>query len=217
LSVTIHALTRDQPSLAPLSLTLPSRPEIFHGRDDFVDQIVASILDGRETQRPVRVPILGGGGMGKTSVARVVTSHPDVIGISGGNRHWIPCDQAATIPLFLEALSRSFAVQRRTDNRLSHILSYLRAHAISRFIVLDNLETIWDPDSSHNGCEAIFQQLCSIPDTTLIVTMRGTTRPAGIRWNTLPVIKLLPLEAARLTLEDISAFVDDPLDNFSHY
>jgi hypothetical protein len=51
---------------------MPLKPEIFHGRDDFVKDI-AQLLLQEETSR---VCILGPGGMGKTSVSLAVVESP---------------------------------------------------------------------------------------------------------------------------------------------
>ncbi|KAJ7344091.1 hypothetical protein DFH08DRAFT_810618 [Mycena albidolilacea] len=47
---------------------------IFHGRDSELEDII-QILG----QQSVRIAILGGGGMGKTSLAKAVLHHPDVV------------------------------------------------------------------------------------------------------------------------------------------
>ena len=64
---------------------MPLKPEIFHGRDDLVEEI-AQLLVREETSR---VCILGPGGMGKTSVSLAVvelpTSHQGAV--SGGEHY----------------------------------------------------------------------------------------------------------------------------------
>ncbi|KAF8196274.1 hypothetical protein K438DRAFT_1760443 [Mycena galopus ATCC 62051] len=51
---------------------LPSKPKIFHGREQELDYILKLI-----SQCSPRITVLGGGGMGKTSLARAVLHHPD--------------------------------------------------------------------------------------------------------------------------------------------
>ncbi len=53
----------------------PLKPEIFHGRDDLVDQI-ARLLVKKET---AHVCLLGPGGMGKTSVSLAVVCHQGAV------------------------------------------------------------------------------------------------------------------------------------------
>jgi Cdc6-like AAA superfamily ATPase len=49
---------------------LPSEPQIFHGRDSEL----SDILKAFSSETP-RIAILGAGGMGKTSLARAVLHH----------------------------------------------------------------------------------------------------------------------------------------------
>ncbi|KAF8123377.1 hypothetical protein K438DRAFT_2163614, partial [Mycena galopus ATCC 62051] len=53
---------------------LPATPKIFHGREIELNSVV-NIL----SQESARVAILGGGGMGKTSLSCAVLHHPDVV------------------------------------------------------------------------------------------------------------------------------------------
>jgi DNA replication protein DnaC len=50
---------------------LPSRPRIFYGRESELDNMMKML-----SQQPAQIAILGGGGMGKTSLARAVLHHP---------------------------------------------------------------------------------------------------------------------------------------------
>ncbi|KAJ7758762.1 hypothetical protein B0H14DRAFT_3166032 [Mycena olivaceomarginata] len=52
---------------------LPSEPKIFHGRETELEYILKAL--GQESPR---IAILGGGGMGKTTLARAVLYHPDI-------------------------------------------------------------------------------------------------------------------------------------------
>lgn len=60
------------------------------------------------------------------------------------------------------------------------------------------------------GATDIFQQPFS--SVTLLVTMRGASRPAGVQRGDVPVLTPLSLEAARRTFIAISPPADDCLD-----
>jgi hypothetical protein len=52
---------------------LTSRPKIFYGRESELVHFMETL-----SKWPARIAILGGGGMGKTSLARAVRHHPDI-------------------------------------------------------------------------------------------------------------------------------------------
>ena len=76
-------------SLVKMSL----KPEVFYGRDDFVEVITLLLLQ-EETSR---VCILGPGGMGKTSVSLAVVESPLIKErFPDGNFVWVPCIEATS-------------------------------------------------------------------------------------------------------------------------
>jgi tetratricopeptide (TPR) repeat protein len=191
---------------------MPPAPGIFHGREKLVDNIIDMIIGHRATDRSAHVAIMGSGGMGKTSVALSVANHPRILQLFGDARHWVPCDQTPTIPLLLEHLARLLSVTVRSIDRLNDIISFLQENKVPRIILLDNFETIWDPIKTKSTSEAVLSLLGSISNITIILTMRGSVRPSGVRWTLLPPIEPLSLDAARKTFMDISTHVDDQLD-----
>ncbi|KAJ7192932.1 hypothetical protein GGX14DRAFT_405990 [Mycena pura] len=70
-------------------------------------------------------------------------------------------------------------------------------------LILDNLETVWEPTVSREDIE---QFLSDIKHVTLIITMRGAERPAQVRWTRpfLPPLQPLTQDAARMLFMDIA-------------
>ncbi|KAJ7848249.1 hypothetical protein B0H14DRAFT_3673445 [Mycena olivaceomarginata] len=52
---------------------LPSKPKIFYGRESELEHVMKMLC-----KESPRIAILGGGGMGKTSLAKAVLHHPDI-------------------------------------------------------------------------------------------------------------------------------------------
>lgn len=188
-----------------ITTATPPAPAIFHGREEYVAEIVRIIVEGHRAQKPARVPIMGAGGMGKTSVALAVVNHPDVVGIFETRRHWIPCDQTPTLPLFLEHLAQSLCITDPPKDRLREIVSHLQAASTSLLLTLDNFETLWDPSESRVKAEDILSHLGGLLNVTILLTSRGTIPPSRTRWDEIPTIGTLSLAAVRATFFDINS------------
>ncbi|KAJ6490528.1 hypothetical protein DFH09DRAFT_1105071 [Mycena vulgaris] len=70
---------------------LPSEPKIFHGRESEVSVILHAFQQGSP-----RIVILGGGGMGKTSLARAVLHHLEITARYEEHRFFVACDTTST-------------------------------------------------------------------------------------------------------------------------
>ncbi|KAJ7740283.1 hypothetical protein B0H14DRAFT_3167970 [Mycena olivaceomarginata] len=79
-------------------------------------------------------------------------------------------------------------------------------YAQNSLLILDELETLWEPTNSRGNIEELLSLLTGVEDLALIITMRGAERPAKVQW-TRPFLRALqPLDrqAARLTFADIA-------------
>ena len=117
---------------------MPLKPEVFYGRDDFVEEITQLLLQ----EGTSRVCILGPGGMGKTSVSLAVVESPLIKErFPGGNLVWVPCIEATSATLLLEILYIQLQVPGDKQLTLEKIISELNASKDPRLILLDNFET----------------------------------------------------------------------------
>ncbi|KAJ7113031.1 hypothetical protein C8R44DRAFT_741372 [Mycena epipterygia] len=177
---------------------LPSKPKIFHGRDTELINIVKIL-----SQDSGRIAILGGGGMGKTSLARAVLHHPD-IGLRYEYCFFVACDSAATGIEIAALIGPQIGLKPGKDLRKSVVQHFGRTS--SCLLVLDNLETAWEPRESHGGVEEFLSLLTDLSHLALMITMRGAERPAKVRWTCPFLAPLKPLtdDAARHTFMDIT-------------
>jgi tetratricopeptide (TPR) repeat protein len=163
---------------------MPLKPEIFHGRDDFVEDIARSLLQ-EETSR---ICILGPGGMGKTSVSLAVVELPVIKErFPGRNCVWVPCIEATSATLLLEILYIQLQVPRDGDKQitLEKIISALNSSKEPRLILLDNFETPWNaPGGTQKQVSDILRKLAMLSHVAILVTMRGTYPPCdAIEWQ----------------------------------
>ncbi|KAJ7465929.1 hypothetical protein FB451DRAFT_1486117, partial [Mycena latifolia] len=177
---------------------LPSQPKIFHGRE----LEVATIIQQLNQQIP-RIAILGGGGMGKTSLARAIVHHPQISAIYEQHRFFVACD-AASSSIHLAALIGAHVGLQPSKDLTKPVVRYFAGSPPS-LLILDNLETVWEPKESRANVEKLLALLEDIEHLTLIITMRGAERPASVRWTHPFLQPLQPLaqDAARETFIDI--------------
>jgi len=162
---------------------MPLKPEIFHGRDDFVEDI-AQLLLQKETSR---VCILGPGGMGKTSVSLAVVELPIIKErFPAANVIWVPCIEARSATLLLEILYIQLQVAGDKQVTLDKIVSELNASKQPRLILLDNFETPWNaPGETQKQVGDILRRLAMLSHIAILVTMRGRYPPCdkAIKWQ----------------------------------
>ncbi|KAJ7496575.1 hypothetical protein FB451DRAFT_1359182 [Mycena latifolia] len=187
-------------------LLLPGSPKIFYGRDAELREIMTSLLQ----PEAARIAILGPGGIGKSALSLTVLHHPEIISKFGLSRHFVACD-AANSAVELVSLVGSFFGLKQQSNSAKGIVKHLSATASPIVLVLDNLETSWEPPESRTEVEEFLGVLANIKHLCLIVTMRGIERPARIKWSRPFLSPLRPLSdvAARQTFVDIADDVDD--------
>ncbi|KAJ7469180.1 hypothetical protein FB451DRAFT_976041, partial [Mycena latifolia] len=180
---------------------LPSEPKIFHGRELEVSMII------QQLNQPIpRVAILGGGGMGKTSLARAILHRPETTAKYQQHRFFVSGD-AASSSVHLAALIGAHVGLQPGQDLTEPVVQYFACSPPS-LLILDNLGTVWEPKESRADVEKLLGLLEDIDHLTVIITMRGAERPTNVRWTHPFLQPLQPLvqDAARKTFIDI---VDD--------
>ena len=172
-----------RPSDAVVRQEIPLKPEVFYGRDNFVEDI-AQLLLQEETSR---VCILGPGGMGKTSVSLAVVESPFIKErFPGGNLVWVPCIEATSATLLLEILYIQLQVPGDKQVTLEKIISELDASKQPRLILLDNFETPWNASGeTPKQVGDILRRLAMLSHVAILITMRGSYPPCenAIKWQ----------------------------------
>ncbi|KAJ7455834.1 hypothetical protein FB451DRAFT_1515601, partial [Mycena latifolia] len=183
---------------------LPSKPKIFHGRDSDLSAIIQSFFE----EIP-RIAILGAGGMGKTSLSKAVLHHPDIAARYDRERVFIACDTVSTSIQLAGLIGVHLGLKPGNDLTL-RVVQYFSRNPPS-LLILDNLETIWEPTESRGEVEKFLALLTDIQHLALIITMRGAERPAHVRWTRpfLQPLKPLTQSAARQTFVEITDNLDD--------
>ncbi|KAJ7927031.1 P-loop containing nucleoside triphosphate hydrolase protein, partial [Mycena leptocephala] len=182
---------------------LPSNPKIFNGRELELKHIVESL-----TQSSPRVAILGGGGMGKTSLARAALHHPDIS--NKFDQRYFVSAESATSSVEVAALIGLHLGLNPGKDLTKPVVQYFSRQPPC-LLILDNLETPWEPINSRGAVE-LLSLLADVPHLAMMITMRGAERPSRIAWTHpfLPPLQPLSDDAALKTFIDIT---DGSLDN----
>ncbi|KAJ7760031.1 hypothetical protein B0H16DRAFT_1688922 [Mycena metata] len=180
---------------------LPAEPKIFHGRESEL----ADILNHFKESTP-RIAILGAGGMGKTSLAQTVLHHQDIMIKYQGNQLFVVCDTAASKVELAGLIGVHLGMKPGKD--LTQAVLHRLAEGPSTLLILDNLETAWEPAESRKEVEEFLSLLTDIASLALMskITMRGVERPSKVQWSRPFLHPLEPLaqEAARKMFIDIA-------------
>ncbi|KAJ7817014.1 P-loop containing nucleoside triphosphate hydrolase protein, partial [Mycena leptocephala] len=184
---------------------LPSQPKIFHGRDSELSDILHFFSQGTP-----RIAVLGAGGMGKTSLARAIIHHTEITQRYDQYRFFVACDSAAT-QVELAALIGAHVGLKPGKNLTHQVIQYFSSSSDS-LLILDNLETLWEPAESRGKIEEFLSLLTGVDHLALLITMRGAERPAKVAWTHpfLPPLKPLEQAAAQQTFIDIADNTHDP-------
>ncbi|KAJ6511837.1 P-loop containing nucleoside triphosphate hydrolase protein [Mycena vulgaris] len=184
---------------------LPAKPKIFHGRDRDLQEIL-KILSQKSA---ARIAILGAGGMGKTSLAKAVIHHPEITA-TFEHLFFIACDAASTSVEITALIGAHLGLKPGKDLTQKVVQSFAKQPPC--LLVLDNLDTAWEPIDSRRKVEELLSLLSNLPHLALMITMRGTERPAKVRWTRPFLRPLQPLsqEAAYQTFMDIADDFHDP-------
>ncbi|KZO91516.1 TPR-like protein [Calocera viscosa TUFC12733] len=184
---------------------IPPKPAVFFGRDELVASIVQLLLRDRAS----RIPLLGTGGIGKTSVAVTAINDGDVRTKYGRDILFVSCESTSTAEGIIQKLALALGLPHDSDARTS-LFRYLRSRRCF-LLILDNLETaVYSEDGEH--VHQLLAEFAQLPGLSLMITMRGDLPPVGVEWEGFDAMHTLSLDAAHKIWTEIARKTDKKLD-----
>jgi hypothetical protein len=144
---------------------LPSEPKIFYGQDSELSDVLQLFSQGTP-----KIAILVAGGMGKTSLARVIIHHPEITERYNQHRFFVACDSAAT-QVELAALIGAHVGLKPGRDITGPVIQYFSSSSDS-LLILDNLETLWEPVESRGKIEEFLSLLTGVDPLALVVGLK---------------------------------------------
>jgi GTPase SAR1 family protein len=120
------------------------------------------------SEQPARIAILGGGEMGKTSLARAVLHHQETC--AKFEHILFVSAESVTTAIELAALIGLHVGLDPGEDLTKPVIQYLSKKSPS-LLVLDNLETVWEPIESRHGVEEFLSLLTEVEHLRLIVCL----------------------------------------------
>lgn len=184
-----RATTGEGPGSKPQLQIRPRSIRCF-GRTREVESLTRRVL--RSPGKPLG--ILGGPGIGKSTIAQSLVRRPEVLERFGDDILFVRCDAVRSAEILAQTLCRTLGVEPAEDE--SARLVFLRELKDDpTLIIVDNLETPWESD--RENVEDLLQNLAEAPNVSLVVTMRGNEPPSGASWGRSLHVPPLGLRAAR--------------------
>jgi len=153
-------------------------------------------------------PVLGGPGIGKSTITIAAVHRPEVIRRYGSRRYFVRCEAAPSRSAVVAVMARLLGIDPAPGIEAAVLTAFGAEPAL---LVLDNFETPWEAEQSE--AEELLGLLSGVPGLALVVSVRGGERPGGVSWA--EALRAVPLDpvAARQAFLDIAGkkFEADPL------
>ena len=144
------------------------------GREGKVAEVVTALLG----EHPGAVPVIGGPGMGKSTIA-LSALHDRSIAVRFGERRWfVRCDAASSRTELIAAIASALGLPITPTVEDDVFASLSTGPGV---LLLDNAETPLEADTA--AVEALLAKLSAIDSLALLVTIRRHKRPRGVPWR----------------------------------
>ena len=179
-------------------------PRACFGRATEIEGLVTNLL----APQPLPYPVLGGPGIGKSTITIGALHDSRVISRYRARRYFVRCEAAPSRTATVAAIARLVGLDPAPGMEAVVLANLAAAPAL---LILDNFETPWEAEQAE--AEELLGLLAAVPGLALVASVRGNERPGGLSWA--EALRIIPLDpvAARQEFLDIAGrkFEADPL------
>jgi tetratricopeptide (TPR) repeat protein len=153
--------------------------------------------------------VQGGPGIGKTSLTKAVAADSEVLDLFGEARRWfVPLETSTNTALLEDAVMRAIGA----DPAQGFGAALARLAAARGLLILDNLETPWDPVLERHGVEHVLATLAAVDGLAVFASFRGRDRIGGPIWTLIHQVRELDRDPSAELFCRIAgqSFADDP-------
>ncbi|KAF9477237.1 hypothetical protein BDN70DRAFT_881394 [Pholiota conissans] len=187
------------PSTTPnqSSAVAPTTLPLLVERESQLETIIEILLRGVSS----RIAILGGDGMGKSTLVRTVLEDDKIID-HYMLRYLLSCDGVHNVDALLLELGDMLGLHASPSLMLEAMQNI--THNSATLLCIDDFETLWEPSKTRTQAEKLLENIAGIPNLSLVVILRGNQRPDVVAWSE-PLLPPLP----KLSLDGTKNDVDD--------
>jgi tetratricopeptide (TPR) repeat protein len=167
---------------------------MFYGRDDLVAELTNLVVNDEH------IALIGPGGMGKSSLAKVILNEALVVKEFAERRFFVTYDgmdpSAITFETFMTRFAKALGIELVGADHMRQICTFLRS--ASALIVLDNAENFEEArgQSALQEIPPAIVDIADIPGITLVLTSRSRRNAPNVPWITKD-IPPLDVDSAR--------------------
>ncbi|KAF9000328.1 hypothetical protein BDQ17DRAFT_1427324 [Cyathus striatus] len=166
---------------------VPPAPSRFFGRFSIVINAVKALLK-RE-----HITLLGPGGIGKSSIAKVVINNDEIAAKYKQRRYFVSYDDMdisqISFGTFIDRLARAFGIKITKSTSTSDIHNSILSHMAhdDLFLVIDNAETVLDADHDAGRIANAIAGFGDMPSLAIMITTRSRKLPPNLACTTVSV------------------------------
>ncbi|KAJ7828599.1 hypothetical protein B0H13DRAFT_2289955 [Mycena leptocephala] len=158
---------------AKFAVEITERQQEMQKKHQEVLKMIEALSDTTSSEKASTISKIysGAGGMGKTTLARAIIHHTEITSRYDQHRFFVACDSTTSKVELAATIGAHLGLKPGKD--ASQLVIKHFSGGPPSLLILDNLETLWEPTEYCSEVEEFLSLLTNVDHLALIVTMRG--------------------------------------------